>query len=235
MLEERTAEVVPAGNAREFVVRLEDTRKDRSPWPRVVGYLTIGAVAIVALVMLGGWFGFRSLFQSKTIDRSAPVLVDKLRDLSQFRGASGTYSTTIDLEHKHGIVPTFIAGDHTIYSAVGNVDATVDLRKIALGTTARRSDGTLVLALPHARLGEATLDSAKSHVMSRDRGVLDRVGGIVSDSPTSERSLERVGEARIAKAARDGDLRKRAERNTATMIKGLAKALGAGPVRVEFV
>ena len=70
--------------------------------------------------------------------------------------------------------------------------------------------------------------------MSRDRGLVDRVEGMFVSSPTSEREVQRTAERRIGKAAAKSDLRRRAERNTATMIRNLATALDAGKVDVRF-
>ena len=39
------------------------------------------------------------------------------------------------------------------------------------------------------RLSDPSIDVEVSHVMNRDRGLLDRVGGVFSDSPTSEADL----------------------------------------------
>ena len=231
---ERTREASsPAPN--ELVVRVEQDRRRRRP-SAVLGLLTAAALAAVVLggfALASGWFGVGDLFAPRTTDRSAPVLVEKLRNLSEFHGASGTFSTTVDLEHTIGVIPRFVAGDRAVYSGVGTVDASVDLRGLATPTT-RSADGALVVRLPHARLGAVTLDSAKSHVMNRDRGFLDRIGGVFVDSPTSDHALEQASRRRIAAAAAAGPLRHKAEASTARMIERLARATGAGPVEVRF-
>ena len=71
-------------------------------------------------------------------------------------------------------------------------------------------------------------------MMSRDRGLIDRVESVFVDSPTSEREVQRIAERRIGKAAAKSDLRHRAERNTAAMIRNIATALDAGKVDVRF-
>lgn len=218
----------------EVVVRVERERPRRRP--SIVG---VAALALVGLVAVGGfavargWFGLGDLIAPRTVDRSAPVMVEKLRNLADYRGASGTFATTVDIEHTIGVVPRFIAGSRAVYSGVGTVDATVDLRHIA-AEPATGADGALVIRLPHARLGGVTLDDGKSHVMNRDRGLLDRLGGVFVDSPTSEHELERVSRHRIAAAAAKGELRHRAEVSTARMIRSVAAATGAGAVEVRF-
>jgi hypothetical protein len=218
----------------EVVVRVQSERRRR---PSVVGVMALalaGVLVIGGIAVARGWFGLGDLVAPRTIDRSAPVLVERLRNASEYRGATGTFSTTVDIEHTVGIVPRFIAGSRAVYSGVGTVDATVDLRNLVVQAAATGVDGALVVRLPHARLGAVQLDAERSHVMNRDRGILDRVGGVFVDSPTSEQELERVSRRRIASAAAKGELRERAETSTARMIEDLAESTGAGPVEVRF-
>jgi hypothetical protein len=199
----------------------------------VAGLLVIALIAMGGLAAWRGWLGLGDLFTSKTIDRSAPVLVEKLRDRSEFRGATGTFSATVDLEHTVGVLPRFLAGSRAIYSGVGTVDATVSFAGLARSAV-RSTDGALVVSLPHATLGAAQLDAAHSHVMNRDRGVLDRLGGIFVDSPTSDHELEQVARRRIESAAARSQLRAKAEHSTARMVTDLAHAMGVDQVDVHF-
>ena len=237
MLEERPAPPRPetSAPAHEIVVRVDQPRTRRRVGvvgaALLVGFAALLVVGGVALAR--GWFGLGDLFAPRTIDRSAPVIVQRLRDQDVFHGASGTFSATVDVEHTVGVVPGFIAGDRAVYSGIGTVDATVDLGALAR-TPQRDATGTLVIRLPHARVGAVHLDPRRSHMMSRDRGLLDRLGGVFVDSPTSEREVQRMSERRIARAAAGSHLRARAERNTARMIRDLAKSLDAGPVDVRF-
>ena len=163
--------------------------------------LVLAAVLVVGgLALARGWFDLGGLFAARTVDRSAPVVVERLRDQDVFHGASGTFSATVDVEHTVGFVPAFIAGNRAVYSGVGTVDATVDLGALAR-TPQRDASGTLVIRLPHARIGTVRLDPGRSHMMNRDRGLLDRLGGAFVDSPTSEREVQRISERRIARAA----------------------------------
>lgn len=221
--------------AREIVVRVDQARpRRRFGFGGPVLALVLATVLVVGgFALARGWLGLGDRFAARTIDRSAPVIVERLRDRDVFHGASGRFSATVDVEHKLGIVPGFIAGSHTVYSGIGTVDATVDLGALAR-TPRRDASGALVIRLPHARIGEVHLDARRSHTMNRDRGVLDRLGGLFVDSPTSEREVQRTSERRIARAAAGSDLRARAERNTARMIEDLATSLGTGAVDVRF-
>jgi hypothetical protein len=237
MLEERTRPHVDPGRddarAQEVVVRVDRGRRGSGVGLAAAVVLLVAALVVGAAALLwNSGFGLGDIFGTTTIDRSAPVLVQRLHDRAEFRGASGTFSATVDLETKHGPVPTFIAGSHTVYTGVGDVDATVSLRHLSPAAT--RPDGTLVLTLPHATLGAARLDPRLSRVNSRDRGILDRAGGIFSDSPTSDRGVERVAVRRIERAAAASGLRAKAERNTARMVGDLARAVGIDHVVVQY-
>ena len=70
--------------------------------------------------------------------------------------------------------------------------------------------------------------------MSRDRGIADRIGGALTDSPTSDRGVERVARRRIERAAARSDLRVKAEHNAARMVRNLARAVGVDHVEVRF-
>jgi hypothetical protein len=154
------------------------------------------------------------------------VILHELRDVSTYDAASGTFSVTVDREKDVRFLPQFFAGERVIYSAYGTVDASVDLGKLDATTVRHQADGTLVVTLPHARLQGAQLDAKRSHVMNRDRGLVNRVGGMFSDNPTSERSLERAAVKKIDNAAAKTKLVQRAERNTEALIQRIAKAAG---------
>jgi hypothetical protein len=238
MLEERPAPPRTDGPAatHEVVVRVDQARPRRrfGIAGTVLGLVLAAVLLVGGFALARGWLGLGDLFAARTVDRSAPVIVQRLRDQDVFHGASGTFSATVDVEHKPlGIVPSFIAGDRAVYSGIGTVDATVDLGALAR-TPTRDASGTLVIRLPHARIGDVHLDARRSHMMNRDRGMLDRLGSIFVDSPTSEREVQHISEQRIARAATGSDLRARAERNTAKMIRDLAASLDGGPVDVRF-
>src|SRR4029077_18695325 len=120
------------------------------------------------------------------------------------------------------VLPGFLAGSRVIYSGDGTVDATIGMGALDAKHVTHAADGTLVITLPHARLGRAVLDLKHSHVMNRDRGLLDRVGGVFLDSPTSERTVQNAAIAKMDRAAQRSGLAAKAERNTAAMVQRLA-------------
>jgi hypothetical protein len=203
----------------------------------LLGLLALAGVAILLVIGFGvasGWLNVGKIFSTSTTDRSAPVILHKLQDLSTYNAAEGTFSVTVDVEKDVSILPQFIAGSRVIYSGYGTVDAAVDLGALDAENVTRNADGTLVVTLPRATLEGAQLDPARSHVMNRDRGLLDRIGGVFVDNPTSERALEQAAITKMNDAAKKTDLLQRAERNTEAMIERLAAAAGVTDVDVQF-
>ncbi len=220
--EERPAPARP----QEVVVRVDAPKRRRFS---ITGALALAGVVLLLVLTIGlarGWLDLGNIFSTSTVDRSAPVILHKLRDVSTYDAASGTFSVTVDREKDVSFLPSFIAGERVIYSAYGTVDASVDLGKLDTTSVQHQADGTLVVTLPHARLQGAQLNAKRSHVMNRDRGLVNRIGGMFSDNPTSERALEQAAVKKIDKAAVKTKLVERAERNTEALIQRIAKAAG---------
>ena len=95
-----------------------------------------------------------------------------------------------------------------------------------------RRSATIVLPAP--TLSEPVVDPEQSRVATRSRGLLDRVGSLFSDSPTSDRPLYLAAQKKMAAAAAESDLRARAEHNTTRMLEGLLRSLGFTSVTVTF-
>ncbi len=218
----------------EVVVRVDGGRRRR---PSLLGLLALAGIGLLVFLGIGlanGWLGLNNLFTTRTTDRSAPVVLHRLNDLSSYRAASATLSVTVDVEKDVSILPSFLAGSRVIYSGYGTVDASVGLAELDAAHVTHRPDGTLLVTLPHARLAHAQLDPKHSHVMNRDRGLLDRIGGAFVDNPTSEQPLERAAVVKMDRAARKTNLVARAERNTTALIRRLGAAVGVDHVHVRY-
>lgn len=90
------------------------------------------------------------------------------------------------------------------------------------------------LRLPHAALGKPALDPDHSYAVSKQRGLLDRLGDVFSDNPNDERAVQRLAAQHIGKAAKDSRLTARAEENTTSMLEGLLRSLGFTDVTVTY-
>ena len=212
---------------------VRDGRRRRSPLLLVVVLVALALVIALGTRLLGAWPGLP--FGSEQVDRSTPSLLTSLADLEEYHAATGTFQVVVDLERDVRFVPSLVSGERTTFLATGSVDAIVDFTGLDGSAVEASEDGrSVTFSLPPARLDEADVDLENSRVLSRERGVLDRVGGLFSDNPTSEREVAALAKDKLDAAAAESDLRRRAEENTRDMLTGLARSLGYTDVVVEF-
>lgn len=199
---------------------------------------TLAAVAIALLLLLivvGPFDLLRNPFGRDTVDRSGPALLERLEDLSEYRAASAQLQVIVDVEEDVRFVPSLVAGERTTFLAFGNVDAVVDFDAIGDGDVEVSEDRRSVrVVLPRARISDVEVDPARSKVINRDRGVLDRIGSVFSDSPTGERDLYLLSEDKLRAAADESELTERAETNTRRMMTALLESLGFTDVEIVF-
>ncbi len=203
-----------------------------------VSAVVVGLLALVLLATGALRLSLPSLsnpFGTETVERTGPALLTSLTDLARFQAASGSFQVVVDVERDVRNVPSLVAGERTLFVAQGTVDSYVDFGGLDADAVTVSEDGRRVeVVLPPAALSEPRVDPEDSRVFSRERGLLDRLGGIFSDDPTSERQLYLAAEERMREAAEDGGLRERAEENTRAMLVGLLGSLGYSDVQVEF-
>ena len=102
------------------------------------------------------------------------AVVQRVRQLSRLETASYTIQTVIDVRQGSNIpvVGDFLAGDELLLIAHGTVDAGVDLGALSPDAVTVSPDGqTVTLRLPPAQIFRANLDSQRTRVYSRDRGL----------------------------------------------------------------
>ena len=191
--------------------------------------LLLGALGAVVLPSLG-------LFKTETKDRSQPVVLKSLTDLSQFRAASANLQDIVEVERDVKGVPSFIAGEKELYVVKGNVDAYVDFRRLRGDNVRVSEDGErIALRLPAASLAKAEVDLEASHPYETQRGALNRIAGVLEDQPTDDRDMLLLAQRKLqAAAAADPSLRDRAQRNTEQMLTRLLTASGFERVDISF-
>lgn len=196
-----------------------------------LGGLLVGAAVVFALMVgAGGWSGVADLFKERTMDRSQPVLLKSVQDLSQYHAAVGTFEVVLDIKHDVSWVPDFIAGERSLFIANGTVNAFVDFAGLADGDLALSQDGTTAtIRLPKATLDKPNLHMDKTYLFSQERGVINRISDAISTK--DQQALYTAAEKRIATAAAESELVDRANENTRAMLVGMFNALG---IRVAF-
>lgn len=245
----RTAELPEAGSGPDDSG--DRTAPPPSPstgagWPHwtraaVVAGLLVVVLAVGLTVMAGAverLNPFRNgVIQKRTIDRSGPAVLKAINDMGEFRAASGYYEVVVDVEKDVHPLPSFLAGDRVLFVAAGTVDVAVDFRDLGPGAVTVDADRTAAtIKLPPPELTKPSLDVERSYVYSRQRGLIDRLRGAVSDNPgADQRQLYALASRRIARAAAaTRELPGRGETNTRAMLEGLLRSLGFTDVTVTF-
>ncbi|MGW3668462.1 DUF4230 domain-containing protein [Streptomyces sp. NPDC005141] len=204
-------------------------------WAKVVSAFVLVLVVLFAGLRLAVLPGLRDVFGTETHDRSGPTLLKSIQDMSRYDAASGNFQVVVDLEKDAKYLPDAIRGTRTLYVGAGTVDAYVDLGHLGeKDVTVDKDRTSATLHLPHAALGKPALDPDHSYAVSKQRGLLDRIGDIFSGNPNDERAVQRLAAKHIGAAAKDSRLTARAEENTTGMLQGLLRSLGFKEVTVTY-
>lgn len=200
---------------------------------KLVALLTAGVLGFVALAALGvaGLFGLVNPFGTERVDRSQPALLESIEDVSEYRAAVGHFQVIVDVEDDVSWVPSFLAGQRSLFVANGTVDAFVDFSGLAEGDVVLSEDGTSAeIRLPEAQLDEPNLDQEETYLYDQERGLVDRVQDAFTTSDQSE--IYVLAEEKLRTAAAGSELREQARANTEIFLTGLGSTLG---VEVAFV
>jgi len=194
--------------------------------------LSVGAGAVVALLAAVGGM---NPFATTTTEQDDAVVLAELRDLERFEAATGRFTTTIDQDEDADLMPDVLLGERVVFQAEGDVDASIDLRGLDEGDIDVAEDGTVTIHLPPPTLEAPRIDTATSRVVSRERGILNRLGDAVTNGePTDDQPLYDRASEKLAEAATRSDLEERAEGNARTFFTGLLGEVGHQDVIVVF-
>ena len=179
--------------------------------------------------------GFDNPFADKTTDRSQPVLLQSMRDLSRYVAADGNFQVIVDLQENRENIPDFLVNQRTLFVGAGTVEAYVDFSKLSTDAlTLDEANKTATIKLPPPELGQAALDMQRSYVVAEERGLLNRIGDAFSSDPGQQQRVYQQAQQRITEAARSSGLDQRARENTQKMLQSLFGRLGYSTVTVEF-
>ena len=200
----------------------------------------LAIAAATATVLVGGFAALVALlpqvsnpFEESEIDRSQPVLLQSIQDLSRYEAAAGNFQVVIDLEKDVRFLPSWVRGERTLFVAAGTVNAYVDFSAIDDGTI-QISGEAAQITLPAPALDRTNLDSERSYVFAQERGLLNRIESLFSDNPGEQRELYVLAEQRIQAVAQESGIIERAEQNTRSMLVGMLRPLGYTSVTVTF-
>jgi hypothetical protein len=197
---------------------------------RIVSLLIAGSLVFATGLGAAGLLGINLPFQSRTIDRSQPAMLKSIQDLNQFHAAVGNFEVVLDYEDDVSWVPSFIAGERSLFVAAGTVNAYVDFSGLADGDLKLSDDGKSVeIRLPEAQLDKPNLDQDRTYLFSQERGVINRLGDALSTQDQQE--LYQLAEQKLASAAEESELVHQAEENTRAMLIGMFNAVD---IKVAF-
>ncbi|MEV6482963.1 DUF4230 domain-containing protein [Streptomyces sp. NPDC051576] len=204
-------------------------------WAKVLTAVVVVIAVLFAGLRLAVLPGLRDIFGTETHDRSGPALLKSIQDMSRYDAASGNFQVVVDLEKDAKFLPDAIRGTRTLYVGAGTVEGYVDLGKLGKQDVTVNDERTSAsIKLPHATLGKPALDPDHSYTVSKQRGLLDRLGDIFSDNPNSEQAVQKLASKHIGEAAKTSGLTTRAETNTTNMLKGLLGSLGFTDVKITY-
>lgn len=214
--------------------RSSDART-RSRWVPVLLSLIVVLLLLLVLGVLNLLPKAADPFGTETKDRTDSVLLKSIQDMSRYEASSGSYQVVVDLDKDAKFLPDAVRGSRTLFVGKGEVGAYVDLGDVgedAVEVSRDRKEATL--KLPHARLEKPALDAERSYAVTKERGILDRLGDVFSDNPNDEREVHKLAVRHIGDAAKKSDLTARAEKNTRSMLRELLVSLGYEKVSVQF-
>ena len=197
--------------------------------------LTLVAIVAVAAVvqrlhLVPGWL---NPFAERTKDRSGPVVLESIRDLSRYEAATGNFQVVVDLEKDARFLPDAVRGRRTLFVGIGSVDAFVDFSRLGSGGVVVNGDRTAVtVRLPRARLEPTNLDPKHSYVFATQRGIFNRIGDFFGNNPGGQQQLYTLAAQKIQTAAEQSGLRGRADQNTELMLRNMLRALGFKQVTI---
>ena len=94
----------------------------RSGFRPLVFLAGLVALVVIAVLLLTGPL---NPFGTDTKDRSQPVLIKSLENLSDYHAATANMQVVVDVEEDARLLPSFIKGERTLFVAAGNVDRMV--------------------------------------------------------------------------------------------------------------
>jgi hypothetical protein len=217
------------------------TAEFRRPRRRRAGTRTIALLVVLAALVYAVLEGLHALphwlnpFHETTKDRSGPVLLRSIQNLSRYEAATGNYQVVVDLEKDASFLPGSLRGERTVFVGSGSVDAYVDFSHIGNGAiTTDKTDKSVIVRIPHAQLEKANLDPKHSYVFAKQRGLFNRFGDFFSSNPNEQQQLYVLAAQKIQDAASTGELAQRADTNTRLMLTNMLQALGYSHVTVTF-
>ena len=192
--------------------------------------IALGLLALVLVGLLNVW----DPFGTTTVDRSGPAVLQRIRTLEEFTAAEATFTQDVDLEND-SFLPGFIKGERVTAIVTGSVRATVDFGELGPNSIKVSEDGTTIqITLPDPQLSDPDIDEGSARVVSRDRGIVDRIEDVFSGNPTDDTPVYQEAEKKLERAAQDSDVLDQARTNTEQWLRTFLGAAGFEKVEINW-
>lgn len=192
------------------------------------------AVCVLAVVVIGV-LAVTDPFSTDTVDRSGPAVLEQIRELEEFTAAEGSFTQDVDLESDTRFLPDFLRGERAVAIVTGSVRATVDFGALDEDAIEVDEDRTSIrLRLPEPELSDVDIEESSARVVSRSRGLLDRIGDFFGEHPTDDGPLFEAAEQKVAEAAAGSDLVADARATTERWLRTFLGAAGFESVEVSW-
>ena len=210
-----------------------------SRWRKRIVAGAVSLVVVVGLVLLGSAIHLlpqlRNPFSEQTTERSGPVLLQSIVELSKYEAAEGNFQVVVDISSGGSLLPSFLEGSDTLFIGVGTDNAYVDFSKLKGSAVQVSADRlTASITLPPAKLDPAVLNVQQSYVFAQQQGLFTRVNSFLSGNPNSQQAVYELAQKQIEGAAAKSLLITDAERNTRTMLTSLLQSLGFKNITIKY-
>jgi hypothetical protein len=164
---------------------------------------------------------------STTINLSQAAVIKEIKDLDRLETSQFTVEKIIDANTDNGnFIKEFLFGDRILLIAHGQVVAGVDLSKIE-AKNIRIQGKNLSLDLPKTQILNTSLDSQKTRVYDRRRGLL------APDNKDLETQVRQAAEKSIQQAACEEGILQDAAKNAEKQLVALFMLAGFSEVTVH--
>jgi hypothetical protein len=201
----------------------------------VAAVVVAAAVLLLVLSVVHVLPTLRNPFTETTTERSGPVVLKSITELSRYEAASGSFQVVVDLTKSTSFLPSFIAGSQTLFVGDGTDIAYVDfsgLKGPDLRVTRNRT--AVTVSLPQPQLEPAVLNTKQSYVFAQQQGLVNRLDNFFGGNPNSQQAVYISAQRHIEAAARRSPLVADARQNTQAMLTGMLGALGFRHITVKW-
>jgi hypothetical protein len=177
---------------------------------RLIGVAAVVVAAAVLLLVLSVVHvlpTLRNPFKTTTSERTGPVILKSITQLSRYEAASGSFQVVVDLTQHTSFLPSFVAGTQTLFVGDGTDIAYVNFGGLK-GQDLKVSDHrhAVTVTLPQPQLEPAELNTKQSYVFAQQQGLVNRLDNFFGGNPNSQQAVYISAQRHIEAAARRSPL-----------------------------